>query len=245
MPLRQRAQVQEVLRERRVMTRSPASADPAAEVTGVLAGIRESVASGESHWFRALLEAIGQWPLAEEEVDGRSYRYLVGGEAFDWLLLAERLCGELADLVPEEEVEALLVHRRLPTEVPEDEFRRLLGASKYRAHLNFLYGVQVEEALQLRVAEELEKERLCSVWEKNGHLDDEVCQRIYGGTRQELFVRFQGAQGHSGDSLSVADLHEFTYWLFKHRVNNADPARVASDTRKGLAMLSQIQRNGG
>jgi hypothetical protein len=39
----------------------------------------------------------------------------------------------------------------------------------------------------------------------------------------------------------LSDLHEFTYWLFKHRVNNSDPARVASDTRKGLAMLSRLR----
>lgn len=206
----------------------------------ILAAIRRSVESGERHWFLAVLEGVGQWPLAEEEVNGRRYRYLIGGEAFDWLLLVERLCEALGDLTPEEEREALLVHGRFPTEVSEETLRRLLGAAKYRAHLNFRYGVQVEEALQLRVAQEVEKERLCRVWE-NGHVDDDVCCRIYGATRPELFARFQRERGLSGDSLSLSDLHEFTYWLFKHRVNNADPARVASDTRKGLAMLSRLQ----
>jgi hypothetical protein len=205
----------------------------------ILAAIRQSVESGERHWFLAVLEGVGQWPLAEEEVNGRRYRYLVGGEAFDWLLLVERLCETLGDLAPEGEREALLVHGRFPTEVSEGMLRRLLGAAKYRAHLNFRYGVQVEEALQLSVAHEVQKERLCSVWE-NGHIDDDVCCRIYGATRRELFARFQCERALSGDSLSLGDLHEFTYWLFKHRVNNADPARVASDTRKGLAMLSRM-----
>ena len=37
------------------------------------------------------------------------------------------------------------------------------------------------------------------------------------------------------------DLRAFIYWLFKYRVNQSDPARVASDTRKALAQVSQLQ----
>ncbi len=222
------------------MTSRVASPDCSQDVAAVLARLRESVEGGERHWFIAVLDGVGQWPLAEEEVDGRRYRYLIGGEAFDWLLLAERLCEALADLTPEEEREPLLMHGRLPVEVSEEEFRRLLGPTKHRAHLNFLYGVQVEEALQLGVAEEVQKERMCQVWQ-NGRIDEEVCNRIYGTTRPDLFSRFREQRGLTGDSLSLNDLHEFTYWLFRYRVNNADPARVASDTRKGLAMLSRMR----
>ena len=220
--------------------RANGGTDALAEASGVMAAMRESVESGERHWFLAVLEGVGRWPLAEEQVNGRHYQYLIGGEAFDWLLLAERLCEALADMAPEDEREPLLMHGRFPTEVSEEEFRRLLGPTKHRAHLNFLYGVQVEEALQLRVAQEVQKEQACQAW-KNGNIDEEVCNRIYGSTRPELFRRFREQRNLSGDRLSLGDLHEFSYWLFKHRVNNADPARVASDTRKGLAMLTRIR----
>ena len=226
------------------MPRRSAPPDCDATVETLLAGLRDSVQGGAQHWFVAVLQAVGDWPLAEEEVDGRGYRYLIGGEAFDWLLLAERLCEAVADLTPEDEREALLLHARFPVEVTEEEFRRLLGPAKHRAHLNFLYGVQVEEALQLGVAQEVQKERLSKVWE-NGHIDEEVCQRIYGASRRELFERFRGQGSAEGEGLSLGDLHEFTYWLFKHRVNNSDPARVASDTRKGLAVLSRLQARRG
>ena len=36
-------------------------------------------------------------------------------------------------------------------------------------------------------------------------------------------------------------LKEFTYWLFKYRVRSLEGARVASDTRKGLAALSRVE----
>jgi len=206
----------------------------------IIAEMREAVAAGKTPWLVAVLEAIGRWPLAQEQVEDRMYSYLIGGEAFDWLLLAERLCDELGSLIPLEECEALLFHGRLPLELTEDEFRRYLGAAKYRAHLNFMYGVRVEEALQLTVQEEIHKERRSTnIWE-NGQVDDEVCRRIYGATRSELLLEFRGQDGPPAH-LSLPELTEFTYWLFRYRLRYADPARVASDTRKGLVLLERLE----
>jgi hypothetical protein len=202
--------------------------------------MRASIEDGE-HWFLALLTAVRNWPLPLEEVDGRDFRYLVGGEAFDWLLLAERLCDEIPDLVSEEDVEALLFDGRLPAVVEGTGLEALLGA-KYKAHLNFVYGVRVEEALLLVVQSEVHKERFSTnIWE-NGHFDDEVFNRIYGAPRGSLVTEFRAHNGlPEGDSFSLPELREFTYWLFKHRMKNHDPARVASDTRKGLAELQRLE----
>ncbi len=52
----------------------------------------EQAIIGGKHWYIALLEAIGLWTGSEETYNGRHYCYLIDGEAFDWLLLAERLC---------------------------------------------------------------------------------------------------------------------------------------------------------
>jgi len=32
----------------------------------------------------------------------------------------------------------------------------------------------------------------------------------------------------------------FTYWLFKYRLRQCDRAKVASDTRRGLAQLARL-----
>jgi len=252
----------------------PADRDLHAEATRIVAELKRAVAAGETHWFLARMEAVREWPLPEEESSRRSYRYLIGGEAFDWLLLAERLCDEIADLIPEEERDALLFHGLLPEEVDENDVERLLGA-KHRAHLNFVYGVRVEEALQLAVAEEVHKERFASrIWE-NGHGDDEDFQRLYGASREELLAEFRRSRvqrpsaegktprpahpkvlkgraedngrpqqengGTAEGEISLAELTEFTYWLFRRRVNGSEPARVASDTRKGLRQLQQLE----
>ncbi|HZP25950.1 MAG TPA: hypothetical protein VFB90_02785 [Dehalococcoidia bacterium] len=207
----------------------------------IIAEMQAEVLRGEEHWFIVLLQTIGRWTLPSEEVGDRRFQYLIAGEAFDWLLLAERLSLELADLTPADEMWELLFRSRLPLTMDEETFRRLIGPAKYRAHLNFVYGVQVEEALQLVLEQELQKEHRSSIW-RNGQQDDDIYQRLYGSPRQELLSCF--ANDNSliiGDTISLGDLKAFTYWLFKRRINYCEPARVASDTRKGMTALQQIQ----
>jgi hypothetical protein len=198
---------------------------------------RECLKAGKP-WFSSLLEAIALWDQAEEEVDGQSYRYLVGGEAFDWLLLSQRLCVAVDGLVPSEEVEALLCDARPPVETDRREFRRLIGAAKHRAYLNFFYGVVVEEALMGAVEEEVRKERRSASLLEDPGLLDEVCQRIYDAPHSALLDIFRRERGYLQEQvMGLQELKEFTYYLFKYRVKHSEPDKVASDTHKGLLYL--------
>ena len=120
------------------------------------------------------------------------------------------------------------------------EFRQLIGDAKYRAYLNYLYGVVVEEALVSVVEDEVLKE--------NGHLtlvlgqriEQEAYRRIYEAEMFDLLTLFRGQRGYAnGDSISLTEKKEFTYWLFKYRVEHSEKAKVASDTRKALAWLQR------
>ncbi|MEO6196517.1 MAG: hypothetical protein ABIP58_00245 [Dehalococcoidia bacterium] len=207
----------------------------------VIDGMRTAVAAG-ADWYATMLEAIRNWPLPMEVVNGREFRYLVGGEAFDWLLLAERLSAEISDFIPEDELTALLFHERAPVAMSEEEFQALLGA-KHKAHLNFVYGVRVEAALQMAVMEEIRKEHHGSrVWAQNGHMDDEMYQRIYGKVMDDLLEIYRSeGQLTNGARMSLAELNEWRYWVFQFRIKNCDPEKVASDTRKGLALLQRLE----
>src|SRR5690606_5122780 len=164
-----------------------------------------AILAGE-HWFSALLDAICRWRVAREVVGGREYRYLAGGEAFDWLLLAERLLDEVADLVPAREREQLVLFGRWPVEMDDDEFVVRIGPAKYSAHLNYLYGVLVEEALQLHVEEEIHKECRARVWGQDTRVDETMFERVYGKTRQEMSALY----------------YEQTRTLLRSRVSLAD-----------------------
>jgi hypothetical protein len=199
--------------------------------------LKEAIASGR-HWYIALLEAIGLWQTAEENVDGRRYRYLIDSEAFDWLLLAERLLGEVDGLLPEDERAVLLFHGKPPLKLTADEFKKLIGDHKYRQYLNYFYGVTAEEALIQVVEEEVHKERQSLGFSKKHGTPDEVYTRIYDTSQSELLKRFRREKGYPRSrSTSLTELREFTYWLFKYRLNHCDKARVASDTKKALKWL--------
>ncbi len=192
------------------------------------------------HWYLALLEAVGLWVSSEEAHKDRTYRYLIDGEAFDWLLLAERLCEAVDDLLPADEKNALLFHGRPPLSLSTAEVKKLISDSKYRQYLNYFYGITVEEALLLAVQEEIYKEKSLSSRRGKNDNADEAYQRIYGTGRDVLLQRFREAKGYPQlGSITLDELKEFTYWLFKYRVELCEKARVASDTRKALDYLNR------
>jgi len=192
------------------------------------------------HWYLALLEAVGLWTSAEENHNGRIYRYLIGGEAFDWLLLAERMCQTVDSLLPDDEKNALLFFSRPPLSLSPAELRELIGDSKYRQYLNYFYGITVEGALVVAVEEEVQKGKWLLGYGGKGRIADEAYQRIYGATKAALLQRFRRERGHPQlKSITLTELKEFTYWLFKYRLRQCEKARVASDTKKALEYLKR------
>lgn len=192
-------------------------------------------------WYGALLDVIARWVAPAEAVEGITHRYLLAGEAFDWLLLAQRLIGAAGALVPEDEAERLLVHGISPRAESEEEFEAAIGAAKYRAHLNFQYGVIVEELLLLAAEMELAKAgRLVGA---GGPVADVLAyEHVYGKTLDELKTAYATETNEViGDRVTQSQMQAFTYWLSKYRVLTAEPARVASDTRKAMAMLSRME----
>lgn len=203
--------------------------------------LRQAILDGE-HWFEALLDAVARWRSPDERIGSRTYTYLIHGEAFDWLLLAERLLEEVPDLVPSDEREALLWENKWPIDIDDHEFAARLGKAKHSAHLNYLYGVLVEEALQLSIEEEIHKEGRSRAWGADLRVDETMFQRVYGLSRDELFGLYYESTGQMlRHDVPYADWKAFTYWLFKYRLKRQDKARVASDTRKGLAQLTRME----
>ena len=192
-------------------------------------------------WADALLDAVGAWPLATERCYGREFVYLLGGEAFDWLALAERLLLEADGTVPVEEQERLLFNGALPERVTAQRFKEALGVSRYRAHLNYFYGVVVEEALwQAAEADALKQRGVRGVHHPHG-LDDTVSERLYGAPFDELVRTHHREQGRRPRARhSLSEWKAFAYWRFKLRLSLHDRARVASDTQRGLALLEAV-----
>jgi hypothetical protein len=212
----------------------------AADDTKSIQHLKGAIAEGK-HWYVALLEAIKLWASTEEDYDGRHYKYLIDGEAFDWLTLAERLCEEVDGLIPEKERLNLLFFDQAPIELTRDEFKSLIGNAKYQAYLNYLYGILVEQLLILAITDEIRKRKRVLGLNNDDGITDEAYKRIYGATRGELLRRFRKERRYPRlRSISLSELNEFTYWLFKYRVKTREKSCVASDTKKALIKLHRL-----
>jgi len=227
---------------------SPESGQQSTQVISENAAIRhleEALVSGRDGYM-ALLEAVALWNITEETYNGRFYRYLIAGEALDWLLVIERLCASVDRLLDEDEKLELFFHGRLPVNITIEQFKSLIGSTRYHQYLNYFYGITVEEALFWTVRDEVRKERWASGFSREIDPTDEVYHRIYMRDRDTLLRKFRKEYGYSHrKSTTLLEMREFTYWLFKYRLNQSDKARVASDTRKGLDWLSDRGLLGG
>jgi len=207
--------------------------------------LKRSLAEGK-HWYIALLGSIGLWTSAEEVREERTLKYLIDGEAFDWLLLAERLCETVDGLLPDDERNALLFHGIPPLELSAGEVRGLIGDQKYGQYLNYFYGVTIEETLFRVVQEEINKERQAHGLRNRPESTDETYLRIYGVGRDVLLKDFRKEKAYKQlDSITLAEMKEFTYWLFKYRLKKCEKAKIASDTKKALDYLQRQWRQKG
>ncbi|MFA5064558.1 MAG: hypothetical protein WC566_03740 [Dehalococcoidia bacterium] len=203
--------------------------------------LKDQVKAG-SNWYTVLFEAIAMWRSPEEEYNGERYLYLVGGEAFDWLRLAERLCDEIKGSIPENELSNLLFFDRPPLKMSEQEFKAALGPAKYRAYLNYLYGVLIEQALLLATIYDVRKASIVPLGPEEEAA--RAYKRIYRAELNDLLNRFQKEMKYPHrKSLTLTELKEFTYWLFCYRVKTSEKSRVASDTKKALLLMYRKMSN--
>ena len=220
--------------------RQPDVATAEAEAIGHL---RTSLELGQD-WPVAILEAMALWTAPEEDFQGRRLKYFIEGEAFDWLLLAERLCMSVDGQLPGSEVEELLFTGRFPTSFDNTRFKDLLGVDKYRGYLNYFYGVTAEEMLQAAVERDVLKRHISNGYRHRRDLSEEAYDVIYRATRSELLDQFWEEKGHpSEETMTLTESKEFTYWLFKYRLDHSDKAKTASDTRKALGHLREVMAN--
>jgi hypothetical protein len=221
------------------------------DLTRTVARLKLDIDSSPKDWKITVLQAIAVWPLASEQVDGEQLDYLIGGEAFDWCLLAKRLLSECGAALKDETWWDWLSEPFLFGGFDETEFMRAVGVDKFRGHLSYFYGVTVEQALLLSVEKDIIHRRIASGRQLNDRSLGASYTKLYGNTRQQLWEVFKSEQGvrpardgwRHKDEHTLGSEDAFIYWLFKLRMNKSDPAKIASDTRKGLAQLELMRNN--
>ena len=215
--------------------------------------LQKNVEHHAAEWKTAFLETVAAWPIENERVHGETFHYFIGGEAFNWKRLAERIATQLADegstTLPAHKIFEWIDSTGVFGGVPEHEFRRILGVDGWRAHLNHFYGVHIEQCLIAAVQSRIQKRRYSSGKPPSDNASDMVFLGLYEETEQDLWKEFADENAdrlsdliaQSGeDQRSIGLDEEFTYWLFKRRIEFTLAPQVAAETRRGLDMMSQM-----
>ena len=142
-------------------------------------------------------------------------------------------------MLPEDERDSLLFNGKPPLQIDSEEFKNLIGEQKYRQHLNYFYGITVEEVLLQVVEDEVRKEQSLDYLTEES-ITNEAYKRIYDLTQAQMLKLFKHEKGHHHlNDMDMNTLKEFTYWSFKYRLRTCDKARIASDTKKALTWFKK------
>ena len=166
-------------------------------------------------------------------------------------MLAHRLLSNCGSKIDDDVWREWLSDPVLFAGFEEPDFMRAVGVDKFRAHLSYFYGVTVEQSLLVAVEEEVTHRRVGNGRQLSEGSLERAYELLYGNTRDQLWEVFKleasvpaardGWRHRDEHSLGAEDA--FTYWLFKLRMERSDPAKIASDTRKGLAKLERMRQN--
>ena len=206
--------------------------------------LNNSIKNGKS-WFIALLESISLWTKPEEKYNDNNYIYFLDGEAFDWLVLAERLCYEINNFnLYKEEIEKFITYGKLPEVISLSIFKNSIGHSKYRGYLNYFYGITIEESLLISVESEIQKRNLSNGKQFNQDYTELAFENIYLSSQTLLLnIFYEDHKIKPKKYLTITESKLFTYWLFKYRLRSSDKSRSASYTKKGINQFYKIQNS--
>ena len=213
----------------------------------------QQVEDEPSNWKPIFLGTVAAWPKQNERTNGETFHYFIGGEAFNWKRLAERIATQLDEenhtTVPPSDLFEWLETTGVFGGMPEQQLQRILGVDAWRAHLNYFYGVHIEQCLIAAVQSRVQKRRYSNGLPPSDDASDRAYLGLYEETEETLWDQFLDE-----NSLRLSDLiaespeetrtialdEEFTYWLFKRRIEYTNAAQVAAETRRGLDMLARI-----
>ncbi|PZC40750.1 MAG: hypothetical protein DK305_000378 [Chloroflexi bacterium] len=189
---------------------------------------------------KAILTIIGRWAVKEEIVDNVNYQYWINDEVFNWLFLASRILDASKDLIEIDLSLSFLFNTYILPGGDQTILTRAFPPYKYKAHLNFLYGVLLEESIIIVNDMQGNKEALSGL--TKNFKNDSTYLILYGYTYDE-FIRLYEYENklHITQFNSLNDYYNFLYWSWQYRIKNSTPEKIAYDTHTGISYLWNLK----
>ena len=193
----------------------------------------------EKNYQTNILSMIRLWKIKKNS----HYDYLVGNEALNWKRLAVQI---LNNINIKENLLLEIYHwfsiPEIYSGISEFQFRQLIGFEKYTSYLSYFYGVLIERSILCYVERENYKKRI-----SNGKSTVNVLnvsyEHIYGFSFLHLYEEYCKKSAILNKKHYEHDDENFTYYCFKKRIQVSEPAKLASDTKKGTIFLQELMRS--
>ena len=193
----------------------------------------------EKNYQINILSMIRLWKINKKS----HYDYLVGNEALNWKRLAVQILNNIK--IKENlliEIYQWLSIPEIYSGLSEFQFRQLIGFEKYTSYLSYFYGVLIERSILCYVERENYKKRI-----SNGKSTVNVLnvsyEHIYGFSFLTLHEEYCKKSTILNKKHYEYDDENFTYYCFKKRIKDSEPAKLASDTKKGTIFLQELMRS--
>ena len=193
----------------------------------------------EKNYQTNILSMIRLWKIKKNS----HYDYLVGNEALNWKRLAVQILNNIK--IKENlliEIYQWLSIPEIYSGLSEFQFRQLIGFEKYTSYLSYFYGVLIERSILCYVERENYKKRI-----SNGKSTVNVLnvsyEHIYGFSFINLYEEYCKKSAILNKKHYEYDDENFTYYCFKKRIKDSEPAKLASDTKKGTIFLQELMRS--
>ena len=175
--------------------------------------------------------------------DNKIHKTFILGEAFNWKLSLKHYYSEFENLC---EIDDFLFIPYEFNQKERDQIKRIMGTKLYSAHLNYFYGIVVENAIREILRLEIEKKRGYHDYGNYFEINEEVFSLIYRKKNKELWSEFCSYKRLGSKSYYVPskiyslEYDSFTYWLSKKRIKLCTPELNASLISRGLNYLERI-----
>ena len=185
------------------------------------------------------MKIIGEWPVKFENIDNIEYRYWVNDEAFNWHLLANRIASYVTEVNNKKVLEKLLHSTHWLPGSDQGKIINFFPPDTYRAHLNFIYGVVLEEVIIC--FNEMEKNKDVINQFHASDAINAVYLDLYGYNFSEFIRIYEFEKKIKLDNFdSLAVYHDFLYWSWKYRLKKSTPEKIAYDSQSGINFLMNL-----
>jgi hypothetical protein len=171
--------------------------------------------------------------------------YFIHEEALNWKIIAIKIIlksknDNYMTYLPD------LLNPTIYSDEDKITIKNNMGASLFSAHLNYFYGIIVEQSIREIKRNDFQKELNYPSYNSKNEINDRVFKNLYGKNTYELWeefcknVRLSSRRYYIPSKIYCSDYEKFSYWLSKKRTKLTAPELNASLISRGLNYLDDL-----